>query len=502
MNQILGGHSALMKLILKLMFVDGVANFTKGCFIVHEGVERLLTAGFGGILADEKALKEFFDIKGQAGTKPCIQCQNLENFLHKRSHKDEHGYVISLACADRSRWISHTNNSVYKMVDRLREADPRDRHDLSQLFGVNHNPHGMLSCLELRSIVKPIDHYCRDWQHTLLSSGVAGSHVAGLLTAVKKSRALKRAGITLDTMRQYASHFILPRTRPKLNENWFHNQFLENDHVKVFASDVLTIIPILVVFMLDVVAPSGMMQDHIKAIVILGEIMAVLQHAEMIEPIYERLRSIIDEHQVLFIKLYGHPDNSLIKVKFHHLGHLPEDLLRLTKNMSCFPTERKHRDWKSACLHVFRNVEHTTTCAFLNFAMQEYITGRFRFEECYLDDPENFYVGGTAMQIAKKAHCPCGLVLQGDIILAIEPDNHALIVGMVIKFVALADQQQCACAQIEKYKNAAGNTYLTDSPASVFVGLETVRSNLTWAKRGHGRIKVLAPICFLHHVKG
>ena len=103
------------------------------------------------------------------------------------------------------------------------------------------------------------------------------------------------------------------------------------------------------------------------------------------------------------------------------------------------------------------------------------------------------------MQVAKNAHCPCGEVLQGDIILAID-DNNALIVGMVIKFLALADQQHCA--QIEKYKLAAGNTYLIDSPASVSVGLETVRSNLTWAKRGHGRIKVLAPICFLHHVKG
>ena len=119
--------------------------------------------------------------------------------------------------------------------------------------------------------------------------------------------------------------------------------------------------------MQDIIAPLGMMEDEIKAIGLLCRMLALLQHSEEIEPIYEQLRSIFEEYMALFKDLY----KSFIKVKFHHLGHLPEDLLKLTKNMSCFPGERKHRDWKSVCVHVFRNVEHTTTCSFLNFAIQD-----------------------------------------------------------------------------------------------------------------------------------
>ena len=214
----------------------------------------MCTAGFGGILSDEKALNELFDIKGQAGCKPCIQCKNISNFIHKSDDDHNTGYVRSLACADRLQWVAHTNNSVYKVIDRLRQANKTGREDLSTMFGVNLNIYGLLTCEELKSIVKPIDHYCRDWQHTLLSSGVAGSHVAALMNNLRNSKTLKRAGITLDTLRQYAAHFITPRTRGKLNENWFHTQFLEKDHVKAFASDVMAMVPILDAFMQDIIA--------------------------------------------------------------------------------------------------------------------------------------------------------------------------------------------------------------------------------------------------------
>ena len=99
------------------------------------------------------------------------------------------------------------------------------------------------------------------------------------------------------------------------------------------------------------------------------------------------------------------------------------------------------------------------------------------------------------MQVSIKAHCPCGEVQQGDIVLAIAPED-ALIVGMVKKFLALPDQH--LFAEVDKYKPAPGtaeavDTWLVDSPVSVFIDLARVRSNLTWAKRGNGRIKVLVP---------
>ena len=77
--------AALVAQVMRVFFVDGVSNFTKG-FQIHkpDGGFQMLRATFKGWLADEKALKEFNDIKGQAGTKPCISCQNVFNFIHKK----------------------------------------------------------------------------------------------------------------------------------------------------------------------------------------------------------------------------------------------------------------------------------------------------------------------------------------------------------------------------------------------------------------------------------
>ena len=68
---------------------------------------------------------------------------------------------------------------------------------------------------------------------------------------------------------------------------------------------------------------------------------------------------------------------------------------------------------------------------------------------------KEIYLGGIAMQVAKNAHCPCGEVLQGDIIYT-RPRSRPIIVGMV-----------------HSINNARSTTLRTNrevsgSPASVF----------------------------------
>ena len=65
-----GGAGQLAAVIMRTCFLDGTSNFTNG-FNIHDpnGGFRTLAADFTGWLSDEKALKEFFDIKGQAEVK-------------------------------------------------------------------------------------------------------------------------------------------------------------------------------------------------------------------------------------------------------------------------------------------------------------------------------------------------------------------------------------------------------------------------------------------------
>ena len=70
------------------------------------------------IIADEKGLKEAFDIKEASGKKPCINCQNIFNFIHKRGDRAS-DYQIGVNSTDTRAWIRHTDESIRELHQRL-----------------------------------------------------------------------------------------------------------------------------------------------------------------------------------------------------------------------------------------------------------------------------------------------------------------------------------------------------------------------------------------------
>ena len=64
-DNVRGGVSAVFAEILKLMFTAKPANLSDGSFIFSAGVEVMMKATFKGIIADEKGLKEAWDIMGK-----------------------------------------------------------------------------------------------------------------------------------------------------------------------------------------------------------------------------------------------------------------------------------------------------------------------------------------------------------------------------------------------------------------------------------------------------
>ena len=55
------------------------ASFDNGFTVSHGSDHHVIHASFAGILADEKALKEAFGLKGQAGNVLCPDCRNVRN---------------------------------------------------------------------------------------------------------------------------------------------------------------------------------------------------------------------------------------------------------------------------------------------------------------------------------------------------------------------------------------------------------------------------------------
>ena len=503
-HRILGGAALLVKRLLFMLFVQGNTNLRTGVTFMHNGSTVFYTARFKGFLADEKGLKEFYDIKGQAGFKCCISCQNVVNFLHKKSaaEQERQTYAIPLDIDDFDKLKIHDNASFYEMVDLLeeahtaletaKEAGERFGHlakalkDLEYKCGINYNEDSFLFCRTLRgTVIQPVDNYFRDWQHTLASSGVAGTEIACVLTVLQKNKTLKAQNITLDTVLDYCTKFTLPSGHGKFNENWFKSKFLAKDHVKHFASDVLGMVPLLASFLVTVIVPTGEMLEHSACMSLLRDMLFFMSSTyDMTLEAYTHIRQLVNAHHKLFRKLY----RAFTKIKFHHLFHLPEDFQRMGAILSCFVTERKHRDWKAVSLYAFANVEHQSTY----YSVQEFTSGRFQFAEEYLHEPRDASYGeGEDFKFASHATLRVGELRVKDVVVAKKASR--TYVGEISNFFEI-DGAVFVAVQIYKPLNdSCVNDFDVVGCHRILVEGTSIRAKCAWAHRRKGVVHVLLP---------
>ena len=159
--------------------------------------------------------------------------------------------------------------------------------------------------------------------------------------------------------------------------------------------------------------------------------------------------------------------------------------------ISCFPFERKHRVIKNIILYVFKNVELAGAKDYVNHAMKQFLEGRFRFEEYWLDEPVDVTVGGQRFNVCWHAHTPIGEIHRDDLILASEGDH--VVVGCVNRFFEkdgdfLVD---LTCFQSERPR--VWTDWITDAPQQACLPLTSFRAALKWARRNERLIRVIVP---------
>ena len=506
-----GGTSAVFSQIIKVMFAKIPFNFRTGIFYNFKGAEVIYRSSFKGIIADEKGLKEAFSIKGASGLKVCPSCQNIFNFDHKEEDVvvGRSIYRLGVDSIDRRAWIPHSNESIFVCHNRLstmvEEGLYRRKGEFKKLqieTGVNYNPFGLLGDPSLRTVIKPVDHYIRDWQHTYCSNGVASSHLAAALHAICKCPILKRAEINLDTVTEYCSHFVVPRAHGKINKYWFDVKYLANDKVRHFASDVLHMVPCLLAFMVDVIKPKKVLLKHIEALDALNKVLSGFLHAGPVTAEKrDELQGLVDRHRSLFRMLYG---IDFVKIKFHHAGHIPQDLWKIGHALSCFPLERKHRSIKSKIVYVFRNVEMTTTKDFVNHVIQQFSENRFQFKEYWLENPKPLVFDNRlasvddrpvsvedCLHVSLHAHTPVGEMHRDDVVLVLHEDE--VIVGAVDKFFQGDGEIIVQLTSYEVVRHGVWTHWDTTAPQRLFLPLRLIRANLKWARRNGSTICVILP---------
>ena len=157
------------------------------------GQETLrVSADINRTIQDEAGECEVFGYKGSAGIKCCWSCANCTDVNHERAAHDRTGLLVDVRCNDPSRFLLHTNASIFAHVETLRahyDNTGRAPPQLESDFGINFLPDGILADVELREVLPPVDTTMRDPAHLLILNGRANWEIINLCMSMEsKSR--------------------------------------------------------------------------------------------------------------------------------------------------------------------------------------------------------------------------------------------------------------------------------------------------------------------------
>ena len=466
--------SGLMRRVLGIFWGTAAPEH----FLTHSGT--LFVATFAGFLGDEKGLKEVFSAKGPAGTRPCLSCVNVVQFM-------EHDDTIVGIDAPRSRIVAACDADVWRAADRVKHlaatGQKKELELVQQASGLTYDKDGILYDDSLRDIVKPVSGWFRDWMHVLCVSGVANTELQQMLAA------LKTEGINLATVSEFFGQCVLPRQEGRVHSEWFTVKRIgtraeAKDGWKGFAGELMTIVPILALFLELAVVPQGVLQDHCRCFFLLNQLMQVMSlgadtavaHAGLIE-------RIIDQHHALFRRLYPH----VIKPKLHALFHIGHHIRNLQKLLSCWVTERKHRISKAFASRTFRNYEATLANDIANRVAVMFVDGSmFERESLTGAKPHDFM--GVSYKMSGEAHLLCGAVRVGELVLL--ADGTA---GFVQSFSS-GDDDGAITAVIKMHSRVGDFTFAKLSSSTAFVDSSSILSPCVYCfHRGNLRIVPPAP---------
>ena len=117
--------------------------------------------------------------------------------------------AVGVDCPNPERFKPCTDRLFFGMLNRLQTT--RNTCTVRELFkteidfGIKCSRHSMFLDDQLKPMLSPMNNYIRDPQHTLFSSGVAESEVAGVVVRLRRHRK------TIDDFQNYATDFTLPK---------------------------------------------------------------------------------------------------------------------------------------------------------------------------------------------------------------------------------------------------------------------------------------------------
>ena len=416
-----------------------------------------------------------------SGTRFCMSCANVV----KSPSRDCPPGLLGVDTTSLANVVRNSNADIWDMCDDLaaRAAAGLAYKTLEQAYGVKYIEGGLLYDIPLRQIHRPACHYIRDWMHTPVSGGVVNTQTALIL------HECKALNIGISVVRNFSLDCVLPKKYGKVCADWLRDARLKADTVSSFASSLLTVVPIVGMFLVDCVqsvAGAEELTEHIRCYMLLVNILGLLtMGAEAGVAHLDLLATWIVEHHDLYVTLYG---AETCKPKWHHMLHLPEHYARLQKIISCFVAERKHRASKAAALHVFRYLEHTVLTDLINRQCQQVVEGHGLFQNKFLAHPRVLEVMGVEYLRSTEAVLACGHIHADDIVY-VAGGTIARVVAFWQPRGSTHDNLVAHCMGML----VVGDNRYVDSGRPLFVDTDSIVDACVYRPFGDGVIRVRVP---------
>jgi hypothetical protein len=431
----------LTKYFLECTHNDLIESNSSDFVVIVPGVTHTSEFRFNVRLeiADWPQQKKTFNISGHNGSVCCYACQNV------LGHCDyfEDPCLVHYKSTEYHKFLRHSTDSFYALVDRVEHAalhTPDQLKRLQQSAGIKYDPHGLLWDRSARArLTMPQAAYV-DWMHTWVASGGVAQYEVNQLVLV-----LGDHGITRDDIDEWCNSVKLPLGHTRLKKHFFRDRVVDNRNrcIRAFASEVITAMTLLKLFLDIVVAPlkNPDLQPYIDCHNLLWNIIGILKTGD--KRAIPQLRIAVHSHHILFARLYP----QCMKTKIHAAAHVADYWEFWSVLLSCFGPERYHQ-WMKKIMKFAYNKACKTALAyavrkwFADIGEEDTYSPAHFVGKVYLvtDSPRlNVPQYGVALvrHWGAKMQTPSGLVGQKDLIRVLLSGSSIEHLVFVVAFARL-----------------------------------------------------------------
>ena len=340
-----GMYQALKVIVLMFFDDKGFDCQVGGVNLPLGGNQVRWWCKLGLIVQDGGAHKTTWHFRGEGGTKMCLLCQNV--FADSSNICDQDGVTMLRCNVIKTNELVPATDYQIRNAYRVLEANSGTQTQaeftrLQQALGLTYHPHALLADPRMDRIISPTQAYVHDWMHGLFVDGVFNTVVYLLFEDFYDAG---RKNI-YDLFKTYLGKWHWPgRISSMVNVSDVFKadrakKHREAMHIKCQASELMTVAPVLALFVQRVLLPSGICAEACWAFLALCDVVDLVTSTTKVRVDPQSLRVAVEKFLALYTEHWG---VEWLGPKFHWLLHYPQILQIFGMLFNCFVHERYHR---------------------------------------------------------------------------------------------------------------------------------------------------------------